>query len=89
MTALSATELKNRLSEAMERAQREPVMVSKSGRPYAVLVSHEEFERLQALEDRVWADRATAAIDSGDYLVGNAALRELHQWQGSPDDSAD
>ena len=74
---VSATELKNHLSEAMDRAQREPVVVSKSGRPYAVLMGHAEYERLQALEDRYWADRARAAIVSGDYVDGATALCEL------------
>lgn len=84
MTAVSATELKNHLSEAMDTAQREPVVVSKSGRPYAVLVSHSEYERLQAIEDRYWAERARAAIGSGDYVQGDAALRELTKPTGNP-----
>jgi len=84
MTAVSATELKNHLSEAMDTAQREPVVVSKSGRPYAVLVSHSEYERLQAIEDRYWAERARTAIESGDYIQGGTALRELEQQAGKP-----
>src|ERR1051326_6995943 len=43
---VTATELKNRLSETLERAQREPVSIIKNGRPYAVLVSQQEYERL-------------------------------------------
>lgn len=80
--AVSATELKNHLSEAMERAQQEPVVVSKSGRPYAVLLSHAEYERLQALEDAVWEERARAAIASGDYVDGASVLQELGMSDG-------
>lgn len=43
---VTATELKNRLSETMERAQHEPVFIEKNGRPFAVLMSQKEYERL-------------------------------------------
>jgi prevent-host-death family protein len=75
--AITATELKNRLSETMERAQHEPVSVLKNGRPYAVLLSQREFELFQALEDRYWGEKALAASKSGDYVNGSEALREL------------
>ena len=75
--SVTATELKNRLSETMEQAQHEPVSILKNGRPYAVLVSQRDYERFQALEDRYWGERALAATNSGDYVDGAAALREL------------
>ena len=74
---VTATELKNRLSETLERAQHEPVSVMKNGRPYAVLLSQKEYERYQALEDRYWGEKARVATISGDYVDGGEALREL------------
>ncbi len=68
MTVLSATELKTRLGQCMDLAQTEPVVVRKSGRDYAVLISQAEFERYQALEDRYWGERAEAGRQSG-YLT--------------------
>ena len=41
--------------QVRERAQREPITVKKGGRPYAVILGTEEYERLQALEDHYWA----------------------------------
>ena len=62
----TATEVKNRFGEFMEKAQREPVVVEKTGRSYAVLISFEEFERLRALEDAHWAALAKQA-EAGGY----------------------
>ena len=75
--SVTATELKNRLSETMERAQQEPVVVEKNGRPYAVIISKKEFDYYQALDDRYWGERALSASESGDYLDGVEALKEL------------
>lgn len=75
MTA-TATEVKNRFGEFMDRAQHEPVTVEKTGRSYAVLVSHEEFQRLQAAEDALWALRAQIAEKSG-YVGSDAAMKLL------------
>ena len=64
MTA-TATEIKNNFGRYLERAQREPVTVERSGRPHAVILSYEDYERLQALEDRYWLERAQEGKKSG------------------------
>jgi PHD/YefM family antitoxin component YafN of YafNO toxin-antitoxin module len=49
----------------MDAAQKEPVSVEKTGRPYVVIVSTEEHDRLKAYEDAYWAARAREAKESG------------------------
>ena len=61
----TATEVKNRFGEFMEKAQREPVIVEKNGRSSVVLMSHEEYERLTRLEDAHWAALAEQAKARG------------------------
>ena len=80
--AVTATELKNRLSETMEQAQREPISILKNGRPYAVLLSQAEYDRYLAIEDRYWGEKALAATKSGDYVDGAEALRQLGVVKG-------
>ena len=75
MTNATATDVKNRFGEFMDRAQREPVVVEKTGRSYVVLLSHEEYERLRALEDAHWAMLASQAEASG--YVGSDVATEL------------
>ena len=61
----TATEVKNRFGEFLDRAQKEPITVEKSGRAVAVLLAQEEYERLPALEDRYWGQRALEAEKAG------------------------
>ena len=61
----TATEVKNRFGEFMDKAQIEPVTVEKTGRRYAVLIGFEEYSRLKALEDGYWGAAAEKAETSG------------------------
>jgi len=78
VTRVSATEAKARFGEYMERARHEPVVVERTGRPYVVLISVEEHERLQAHEDAYWAARAAEAEREG-YLGAEAASAMLRR----------
>jgi prevent-host-death family protein len=46
----SVQDAKNRFSEVVEAARREPQTVTKHGKPAAVLLSATEYERLRKLE---------------------------------------
>lgn len=65
MSLASATDVKNRFGSYLDAAQHEPVVIEKSGRKVAVLVSAEEYARLEAMEDAWWGERAKAAEASG------------------------
>ena len=67
MTTMTAGDAKRSFGVLLDRAQREPVTITKNGREVAVLVSKEDFERLEALEDAHWAARAMEAEKEG-YL---------------------
>jgi len=63
----TATEVKQRFGEYLDRAQREPVEIDRSGRLVAVLVSAEEYEALVRAEDYVWGRLAQAAAADGEW----------------------
>jgi prevent-host-death family protein len=48
MSSITATNAKNRFGEVLEMARTEPVHVQKNGRDVAVIISPEEYQRLQA-----------------------------------------
>ena len=77
MTTTTATELKNRLGAYLDAAMTEPVFVQKSGRSVAVLVSQQRYAYLQALEDELWALRASLAEQSG-YLGADNTQQVVH-----------
>ena len=47
MRTVSAIDAKNRFGQLLEAAQREPVTVTKQGRPAAVVLSVEDYERMR------------------------------------------
>jgi len=65
MKTATATEVKTKFGLYLDIAQKEPVMIEKSGRHSAVLISAEKYAHLQALEDDIWAAKAMEAAKSG------------------------
>jgi antitoxin Phd len=65
MTNVSATEVKNRMGRYLEQSISEPVIIEKTHRPFAVLLSYKEYERLKNLEDAYWAEKANQSEKEG------------------------
>lgn len=52
---INATSFKNNLGRFLEFSNKEPVIIEKSGRASAILISFEEFEKLSQCEDFYWS----------------------------------
>ena len=65
MRKFSAKEAKDHFGRLLDTAQKEPVEIQKKGRSVAVVVSLEEYIRLEALEDNWWANEAKKASAEG------------------------
>ena len=78
MIAVTVAETKNNLGRVLQQAAKGPITIEEFGSPVAVLVSYDEFERYQTLEDRYWGERAKAAREKGNYLEGEALLEKFH-----------
>lgn len=78
MRTLTATEIRHKFGEVVEGLKTEPVLVEKSGRPVAVILSYEAYERLQALEDAWWGEQAHQAVMEG-LLSANATASWLQE----------
>ena len=75
MKEAAATDAKNRFGQLLDTAMSEPVAIGKKGRPVAVLMSFAEYERLIAIEDRYWGEKALKAVQEG-FLSGE----ETRTW---------
>jgi prevent-host-death family protein len=80
MLKLAAREAKNRFGHLMDQAQREPVTIEKNGRPVAVVISMEEYQRgeqlkLEQLQRDL--DLGIAEADRGELLDGDRVFNEL------------
>lgn len=76
---ITATALKNHLGKYLEFSIREPVIVEKSGRPSAVLISFDVFEMLSLYEDFYWGIRAAQAEKEG-YLGVDKTAEKLKEY---------
>lgn len=68
MKTISATNARSGFGRLLDAARHQPVTIERNGRPVAVMLSVQEYERLEALEDAWWAARAAAAEDAGNWL---------------------
>jgi prevent-host-death family protein len=69
MTTTNASDFQKRLGEFTDLARREPVMITRHGRPSLVLLAAEDYERLKMIEERSTkairtADLPTETIDA-------------------------
>jgi len=67
MTTVNATYAKQNFGACVADAVKHPVVIEKSGRPAVVMLSYEEYQRLNELEDAMWLERAQTAA-AGGYL---------------------
>jgi prevent-host-death family protein len=69
----TASELKNRLGEYLDAIRTEPVIITKSGREVAALVSIDLYRHLLAMEDFIWGWNAEIAAAEGSLGVEETA----------------
>lgn len=65
MDIISAKDAKNRFGHLLNSVQLTPVEIQKHGTPVAVILSAEEYYRLEQMEDSYWLNRATKAREGG------------------------
>ena len=70
LTAVPAAEVQKKFGYFQDQAIREPIIISKNGRPKTVLVSYEEFVRLKERDRRAFSiddlpdDLAASILDA-------------------------
>jgi prevent-host-death family protein len=62
MPVINASEFQRRVGEFSDIARREPVTVTRHGRPSLVLLSAEDYERLRQIEQRATKAMRTADL---------------------------
>jgi prevent-host-death family protein len=62
MTTINASDFQKRLGEFTDLARREPVMITRHGRPSLVLLAAEDYERLRVIEERSTKNTRTADL---------------------------
>ncbi len=84
---VTVREASNSFSQVVDRAHEAPQVVTRNGKPAAVVVDPELFDAMQqALETeaeslRILADAAAARVDRGEGLAVETVRMRLHAWR--------
>ena len=74
MKSVTALEAKNRFGEVLEAAQRQPVCITRNGRPSVVMISAESYARRQ----RMARDRLRQAMErAGEHAAAQGMNEDL------------
>ena len=73
---VDATEAKTKFGQYLDEASHQPVIIRKSKRNVAALISMREYERLQTLEDQLWKLKADMSAKEG-FIGADESLAAL------------
>ena len=76
MLSLNANEAKTKFGNMLMTAQREPVQIVKNGTPVAVVISSEEYSKIEELKMELVKSRFSN-IDEDDLVDGETFFDEL------------
>lgn len=79
-TIIPAREAKNRFGEMLDAVQRQPVTITKNGRPVAILTAVVNRKRFEEVEDQIWAERAEKALKTGKFLGTKKSMEMLRKY---------
>lgn len=68
VTIIPAREAKNRFGELLDAVQRQPVIITKKGRPVARMIAFVDKKRFEEVEDEIWAEKLRKALKNPQYL---------------------
>lgn len=80
MHILTANEAKTQFGDLLLKAQREPVQISRNGKPVAVVVSAEDYEQIEAMKLQLLqmkVQRSQHDIATNNTVDGDAFFSEL------------
>ena len=80
MESLSANDAKTQFGDMLLKVQRSPVQINKNGKPVAVVISMDEYERIETLKLKLLQSRAVRAkadIDEDNTLDGEMFFEDL------------
>jgi len=78
MRTITSLDAKNRFGQLLEAAQRAPVTVTKKGRPAAIVLSIDDYQRMRGQGwQRLLDTMATARRESAEHGLTDERLEEL------------
>ena len=76
VSIVPAREAKNRFGELLDTVQRQPVIITKKGRPVARMIAFVDSKRFEEVEDQIWLEK-TLKIMKNPKFIGVKKSAEL------------
>ena len=88
MNEVSISKMKDTLSEVINRAAygHERIIIASRGKPKAAVISIDDLERLEELEDALVVREALAEYQAGETISLEQLITELEQGRGGKPD---
>jgi len=68
VTIVPAREAKNRFGELLDSVQRQPVIITKKGRPVARMIAFVDRKRFEEVEDEIWAEKVRKVMKNPQFI---------------------
>ena len=81
VTIIPAKEAKNRFGELLDAVQRQPVIITKKGRPVARMLAFVDKKRFEEVEDQIWGERAEKIMKNAKFLSVAATKKFLDRYR--------
>ncbi|MEI6553709.1 MAG: type II toxin-antitoxin system prevent-host-death family antitoxin [bacterium] len=76
-TTFTAKEAKNNFGRLLDEARISPVTIKKNNRNFAVVISAQEYQRFEEMEDSYWATKADTAKKEG-FVGAKKSMKVLN-----------
>lgn len=83
VTIIPAKEAKNRFGELLDVAQRQPVIITKKGRPVAKVVAFVDKKRFEEVEDQIWLEKAVKAMKNAKFIGPEKSAALLAKYRNA------
>lgn len=77
----AAAQAKQEFGNLLDNAQREPITITKKGRPVAVVMSIADYEHFQHMEETYWVAQADKAYQEGFLSEEDSAQTLKKLWE--------
>ena len=68
VSIVAAKEAKNRFGELLDTVQRQPVIITKKGRPVARMIAFVDPKRFKEVEDTIWVEKVRKVMKNPQFL---------------------
>jgi len=83
VTIVPAKEAKNRFGELLDAVQRQPVIITKKGRPVARMIAFVDKKRFEEVEDQIWLEKTLKVMKNPKFIGVKKSAELLAKYRNA------